>query len=174
MTVDIPEPTPYRTGYSTADDMLLGDLQVSSAEPLVKYIALAADEIDVALAPLYVTPIEFKDKNGMPLPNDAPGRLALKNISARLATGRYIMASAAAASKEEVQQYGLYLLQEALAALRVLAGGDVILDGAEEKPRDPEKNDSPMLPLVMNVDAVSQVDAFYGMTFNGTSLFTGR
>lgn len=173
MTVE-PEAPLFRSGYCKEADLLLGDIPVPESEPLAKYIAMGADEIDAALGKLYVTPLTFVDEGGVPLPEGAPGRLALKGINARIASGRFIMAQASAATRDEIHQYGLYLLTEAHDALRILASGDVRLDGAEVIPKDPETNDAPMLPLVLNVDQVSQVDAFYGMAFNGASMFIGR
>lgn len=162
MTEPQPEET-YREAYCRETDLLLGDTNISSAVSKPMFLARGADEIDAALARRYKTPIVFPAT--LPpevLAQASASKLALKNINAHISTGRLLMAVTAGASSDEVQQYALYLLQEARAALNELASGSVVLTGAEPAVRDPEGDDTARATMVFNSDPVSQVDSFYG------------
>jgi hypothetical protein len=148
--------------YSEVSDMLTGNIPVGGTMPQ-KYVNDAADEIDSVIGGIYVTPINMD-----PTPSDTPpgtgtvqrsSRLLLKRISNFLASGRYMLATAAGGEDDQLHAYAKYLVDTALAALMRIATGEVVLEGATKS--DPEGEEGLPGPLISNVDPESNVEAFY-------------
>jgi len=139
--------------YSSADDLLLGDLPLGAAVDREKYVADAADEIDSAIGHVYATPVDMTE--GGPVARHS--RLLLKRINNHLATGRIILAVSIGGEDDSLQAYGRSLIREAHAALGDIATGAVELIGAETV----EGGDVTNGPVVVNFDQYSGVDAFY-------------
>jgi hypothetical protein len=148
-------PPPLRDGYCSVDDLLLGDMTISSAISPAKFVADTADEIDVRISRIYVVPIQ-----GDLTP---PSLLVLKLANARLASGRMLMAQAQAAQDTRLHQYAMYLIREANATIDAIETNRLPLEGALI--RD-DVHDTPT-PSIKNVDSASPVDAFYNEFMTG-------
>jgi hypothetical protein len=142
--------------YCEESDLLIGDIPVPTYLKKDDYIQAAADEIDSHLGFIYKTPINVSEDG----PLVRPARLLLKRIAAHLASGRLIMAQDSSGQNEELHQYGLYLVNQAMEAIQAIKSGQVKLEGA--LPAEGEKQ-SASVPLISNLDPVSNVEAFYGM-----------
>lgn len=150
-------PSP-RPGYCNPEDLLLGDMTLSSAISPEKFIADSADEIDVRISRVYITPVDLASPE---LENSA--KLTLKIANARLASGRMLMAQAQAAQDESLHAYAMYLIGEAETTIASIENSRLPLDGA---PIRTDLLDTPA-PIVSNLDAESPVEAFYGEFFGG-------
>lgn len=140
--------------YSETGDLLLGDLP--SPRDAEKYVQDATDEINSKLGFRYVVPIVVDQS----VPANLPTILLLKRINNHLASGRLVCAKAASGSQQEVHQYGLSLIREAELALNQLVSGEMTLPGAAFQSSDDVGQSG---PIISNIDAASNVEAFYGM-----------
>lgn len=143
--------------YAEEEDLLLGDMPLSSAISVEKFISDAADEIDVRIGHLYVVPVVVEPTD----PADAPAPLTVTTLriaNARLASGRLLMAQAQAAQDANLHAYGAYLVQEAETLITNIANGMLDLDVAPA----PSEITGTSAPTVHNPDAASAVDEFYG------------
>lgn len=140
--------------YSQVGDMLLGD--IPSPKDAEKWVQDATDEIDSKLGLRYVTPIVVDET----VAANRITTLLLKRISNYLASGRLVCAKAASGSQQEVHQYGMSLLREALLALDALASGEMTLPGATFLDSDDVGQSG---PIINNLDAESNVESFYNM-----------
>jgi hypothetical protein len=148
------------TAYATVEDLLLGDMILSSKLSPAKFLQDSADEIDVRIGRIYVTPVVLSP----PTPANRLARITLKLANARLASGRLLMAQAQAAQDDSLHAYGLFLLNEAEAAISAIETNRLILDGAVF--RD-DLTDTPA-PSIRNVDSTSPVEAFYTEVMGGS------
>ena len=139
--------------YCTIADLLTGSIPSGTYIDEAQYIQAAADEIDSALAMRYIVPVVVPA-----IPQYAATTLLLKGINAKLASGRIITASAATGSQTETHAYGLFLIQQALEQLKMLTSGEYVLPGA---PTATQPGNDTVPVLISNVDAESQVEAFY-------------
>jgi hypothetical protein len=149
---------PRTTGYCDIDDLLLGEMPLSSGLSRQKFINDSADEIDVRIGRIYDTPIQIAN-----LENTS--KLTLKLANARLASGRILMAQAQAAQDDSLHAYGMYLIREAENVIVSIESNRLPLDGATV--RD-DLIDTPA-PTIRNQDSHSPVDAFYGEFFGPVS-----
>lgn len=140
--------------YSRTQDMLVGDIPLSSGSDAERYVNDAADEIDSRIGHIYSTPVDVSDGS----PVERPARLLLKRISNFLATGRYLMALQAPNQRLETNAYAERLIREASESLNMIAEGQIILEGAETEDGDEL---APVGPLINNLDPESNVEAFY-------------
>lgn len=140
--------------YSLVGDMLLGD--IPSPRDADKWVQDAADEIDTKLGFRYVTPIVVDET----VAANRITTLLLKRINNHLASGRLVCAKAASGSQQEVHQYGMSLIREALLALDALASGEMTLPGATFLAADDVGQSG---PIINNLDAESNVESFYSM-----------
>lgn len=145
-----------RTGYCEEGDLLLGDMTLSSAISPARFIADSADEIDVRIGQIYVTPVDLGNL-------ETTAKLTLKIANARLASGRLLMAQAQAAQDESLHAYAMYLIKEAEATITSIENSRLPLDGALV--RD-DLLDTPA-PAVANLDLHSPVEAFYDEFWGG-------
>jgi hypothetical protein len=154
--------------YCATTDLLTGDVPLSSRPNLdpVKFVADAADEIDSKIGFRYHTPIDTGDGS---LPR--PVSLLLKRLNAHLASGRLIMASTINSQGTETHAYGVYLVREASRTINMIAEGELLLEGVELASGVSVNN--PAKVLISNLDAVSQVEAFYGAAASGSILPVG-
>ncbi len=136
--------------YCELADLLMGNIPVPSDAQ--KYIDQAADEIDSKIGMKYATPVVVDSS-----PESRPTTLLLKRINTWLATGRMILARDAGGEDDQLHQYGLYLVNEATAALNAIVDGSVTLPGAT--PVTPDDNLS-SAPIISNVDNTSAVESF--------------
>lgn len=153
-----------RTGYCTTDDLRLGSIPLPAYIDPAEAVADAADEMDSYLGLFYVIPIPAKDSVEQQAIDDPTKRipdvvyLTLKRINANLASGRTLLEIASSAENDRLQAYGVSLVNDALEALgRLKEGQPILLNVPQLTP------DSPLVagPLISNVDAESNVEAFY-------------
>lgn len=156
--------------YAEESDLLTGSIPLPAYIDVNQWLQDGADEIDVRLGSVYVTPVILPDKPSTGADPYRQSRLILKYINARISSARIIFAAAAGGEDSETHAYARFLLREATTALNKLANGDPELLGAELLPTE---DDRPHL-LVDNVDPYSQVDRFYEMTNPGQTMFGGR
>lgn len=145
--------------YSAKEDLLLGDIPISSAINPDKIVQDASDEIDSKLGHLFETPFDL-DENG---PLERPARLLIKRINNFLATGRLILAIASPEENQNLHAYGWQLIQEANAAIAGIASGDITLEGVDVIE---QTNAQVSVPLIDNLDEESSVEAFYDRIAN--------
>lgn len=145
-----------RQPYAEEDDLLLGDMTLSSRLSPAKFLADSADEIDVRIGRIYVTPVNLPAL-------EQTSRLTLKLANARLASGRLLMAQAQAAQDDSLHAYGMYLIGEAENVIAAIETNRLQLEGADV--RD-DLLDTPA-PKVTNYDARSPVEEFYDEFLGG-------
>jgi hypothetical protein len=141
--------------YSTAADLLTGNIPIPGYLSADKFVADAADEIDSKIGFVYDTPIDVADNSGVV----RPAKLLLKRINNFLATGRLLMAAASAGEDTNLHAYALKMVNDATAALEAIVSGDVLLEGATEL--NPSTDATPKGPRWYNPDTESAVDSFY-------------
>jgi hypothetical protein len=142
--------------YCSAADLLIGNIPVPRGVSAEQYVQAAADEIDAALGQMFETPILI-DPSNISL---RPSTLVLKQINAKLASGRLIMAADAGGQDTQLHAYGLSLVREAQASLTELRSSSDSLPGAVVIVAE-NADDSAGLPRILNYDQTSQVDFFY-------------
>ena len=142
--------------YCSEADLLLGGIPLPGYIDPVKQVADAADEIDSKIGYIYKTPIDVTDTS----PVKRPARLLLKRINASLATGRLILAVASPEENKNLHAYGWNLVREATTALDAIASGQFPIEGADPSPDAPVEGLN-SAPLISNLDAESNVEAFY-------------
>jgi hypothetical protein len=140
--------------YSQVSDMLTGDIPLASGSDASRYVEDATDEIDSRIGHIYSTPLDLTE----PSPVSRPARLLIKRVANFLATGRFLMAVNATNQRLEVNAYAERLIREASEALDMIASGAIILDGA---PTEDGGELAASVPLINNLDAESNVEAFY-------------
>ena len=149
------------TTYAEAESGLLGGIPVADQTQLTAYFQDAADEIDAAIGLIYQTPVT-KSANGGVLPR--PVQLTLARINRYLASGRYILAVAAAGEDSGLHAYGRSLVADASAALKNIVNGSVDLDAL----RIPNEGAERQGPRIANAEPRSNVDAFYENMTSGS------
>ena len=147
-----------RTGYCTTEDLQLGSVPVPSNGDAEKYIALAADEIDSVIGMRYAVPVEVDQSSAV----QRPVGLLLKKINAWLASGRLVMAADASGADDQIQQYGKYLVEEALIPLRQIADGTIVLPGIDLVDPEANKNTGPVASFADESSLVEAHAATFG------------
>lgn len=141
-------------GYCETDDLLLGDMLLSEDLNRYTYINAAASEIDSRIGYIYELPLNLEALTV------AAGSI-LKNINAKLASGRLILAIAVGGEQQGLHAYGNSLVQEAYAELQLVLSGSLPLDGATRI----DGAEGPGAPETINQDSKSGMDAFYDNFF---------
>jgi phage gp36-like protein len=140
--------------YCEVQDLQTGNIPAPSApnKTLEKYIEEAADEIDSHIGLRYSTPVVADET-----PVTRPVKLLLKRLNAWLASGRFILAADSGGEDDQVHQFGLYLVTQALAALEAISSGKIVLPGI---PLVEEEDSKETGPLAAFQDSESQVEGF--------------
>lgn len=149
------------TAYSKVEDLLTGDIRLPGYLDVPGAVQDATDEIDSKIGALYDTPIDISDTS----PVSRPARLMLKRVANFLASGRLLLEVAASAEQTELHAYAKSLVDEANLAISQIATGELPLPGAEMVPNAQRRGST---PLIANVDATSNVEAFYERFANPT------
>lgn len=142
--------------YCDPEDLILGKLHNDDTPRRIKFVNMAADEIDECLGQTFVLPL------APPLPATVfPTHVqnALKRANIYIASGRYLLDSAAAGQVDGVDSYGMYLLQEGRSLLQAMEYGT--FDIGAVKITVQSGGDAPM---IVQGDSTSGVDAFYAFT----------
>ena len=144
--------------YAEVDDLMLGDMALGPAVSPEKYIQEAQEDVNISLGQVYEMPVSMGQ--------DTPDRtkILLRRITARLASGRLILAQAIGGEDSQLQAYGRHLVDEAEAVLSAILDGRIDLEG----PNRVEGAAETTGPTIDNYDKTSGVDAFYEH-FMGTS-----
>lgn len=140
--------------YCETSDMKHGNVPIASYIDPQEYVNDAADEIDSYIGTVYVTPVPVTEEST----TSRPARLLLKRINAHLATGRMLQALDAAGQDDRLHAYATSLIRESLAALRAIAGMELILEGAN---RIESQTELVTAPIIANKDPESNVESFY-------------
>lgn len=148
------------TAYSLVSDLLIGDVQVGDFISPQKFVNDAAAEMDSRIGMLYTLPLPLASMPGFV-------QTLLQLINNRIASGRIIMAAAAASQSRELNAYGATLVADGYKDLKSILDGSIPLDGAG---RRPDGNQS-LGPAVSSRDATSGVDAFEDYFFPPSPLF---
>lgn len=146
--------------YSASTDLLNGNIPIPQYLDKEKFVTDAADEIDSKIGFLYQTPIDVATNSAV----SRPARLLLKRINNHLATGRLLLAADAGGENDQVHAYGLFLIQEANAALDAIAAGEPVIEGAVKIDNGAGTVVSSV--IVENLDPESHVEAFYDRVMN--------
>jgi hypothetical protein len=147
---------PREKGYCEEGDLLLGEMPISSALSVHKFITDTADEIDIRISRIYVTPIQLNQLERI-------GRLVLRLANARLASGRILMAQGQASQDDSLHAYAMHLINEAEATLDSIESGRLSLEGAAFA----AGLQTIAGPTIKNRDSESGVDAFYDEFLGG-------
>lgn len=141
--------------YCKPQDLLIGDVTLSSVLSRESYVRDAADEMDARLGFVYALPL--------PLTQLQPHAITLlKMINARLASGRLLMSIAAPAEDDSVHRYGEWLIKSAYEDLYNLCNRTIDLVGAT-----PINDTTPEQVSIYNYDEESAVEQFYNTTMRG-------
>ncbi len=154
---------PPREGYCVGGDLLIGNIPLPQWITREQVIADAADEIDSKIGFVYQVPIPAPPGTDPehPIPNVVG--LILKRINAALASGRLILQVAAGQEDTRLHAYGASLVAEALAAIDQIFNGEIVFDNVPPvNPEEPIVNG----PMISNLDAESNVEAFYNRIGN--------
>lgn len=155
--------------YCEVTDLLTGTIPTPTALNPTKFVSDAADEIDSKIGMIYATPVVITDTvAGQPNPVVRPVRLLLKRLNVHLASGRLIMAAAANMEDTQLHAYGWSLVKEATDTLTAIAAGELNLVGVEPAEG---ATASVTTPLISNLDAESNVEAFYDRIANPSYSF---
>lgn len=141
--------------YCLTSDLLKGDLPLPAHIGAGQgYIDTAADEMDTVLGQLYVTPIVLDD-----IPANRPSQLWLKTCCKFIASGRLILDLALSAEDDNLNAYGLSMLNQGLEMLKAIQSGAASITGAT--PLDPNAGAYQTGPMIFNEDSKSLVAAGY-------------
>lgn len=146
--------------YCEVVDLLIGDIPTSAALSPQKYVNDAADEIDSKIGFVYETPIPVDVTD----PTPRPVVLLLKRLNAHLATGRMILAATILAEDVQLNAYGRSLVADCELTINQIAIGQLLLDGV--LPSGLNALPGPHVPMILNKDTESAVDAFYDRIAN--------
>lgn len=152
--------------YAIEEDLLVGSIPLPTYLDATKLLQDASDEVDSYVGSIYTTPLDLSEQS----PMTRPARLLVKRITTHIATGRMILATAAAGEDDRLHQYGASLLKEGLDALKMIASGDVVLEGAD---KTQSAETSAHTPLIYNVDSESNVEAFYDRVMKPSAIYPG-
>jgi hypothetical protein len=144
------------SSYCETEDLLLGNVPIPTTA--AKYVQDAADEMDSRLGLRYVTPV-ILDGN---VPAQRPGVLLLKRINTWLASGRLLMALDAAGEDDQVHQYADRLVREAMAALKMIEDGEILLPGAEPVNPTESRTTGPVASWGDDASPVEEYDNVFG------------
>ena len=145
--------------YCQPSDLLTGNIPTPAYLSPAKYCVDAADEIDSKIGFIYETRVDIS----LGSPVAKPVCLLLKRLNVFLASGRLLMAAAAAQEDTQVHAYALSLIRDAEQTLAMIASGELPLTGATPIPGSAMPVNG---PKISNGDVESMVDAFYNRTVN--------
>jgi hypothetical protein len=140
--------------YCNPGDLLIGDMEISSALSRESYIRDAANEMDARLGFVYALPI-------VGIPTHA--QTLLKMINARLASGRLLMSIAAPSEDDSVHRYGTWLIKCAYDDLYAICNGQIVLTGATTV-----VDSNPNSGSIYNHDEESAFDMFENAIMRGS------
>lgn len=144
--------------YCALEDLLLGDLEIPRhAGDGSSFVNMAAEDIDSHLGHIYTTPIVIADSD----PRHRASSILLKRINRLLASGRMMLDIAAAGESSDLHAYGRAMLKEGMELLEKVAGGEIVLSGADLLPVPAGEEGDSSGPRIHNEDSQSLVQAFY-------------
>jgi phage gp36-like protein len=149
--------------YCSVSDLLVKDVLQGRPGLLQDWVNRAAEEMDSLLGFRYVVPLRHK-------PN-LPGfhyheQLIIKQINAKLASGRYLMAQHQNDERDRLHAYGRALVNEALKEIEAIASGKVDLASAVLF-ADAFDDDTRRLPQANNYDEESLLHGWENTVLRG-------
>lgn len=141
--------------YASVEDLVLGNIPIPDSAQ--RYVDQAAQEMDSIIGFKYETPVVVDNS-----PEGRPVTLLLKRINYTLASGRLLLALAAPAQDDQIQQYGKYLVDEALKALKMIVDGEILLPGAPEVGGGTLKSTGPVAYFEDDASAVETFGLVFG------------
>jgi hypothetical protein len=153
--------------YCTVEDLLVGDMRLPAGLRPQQYVDSATNEVDMNIGFLYVTPIDVTESSAV----IRPVRLLLSETTKKLASGRLILAMSTAGQRTELHAYGKRLVDEALATLKQIVSGEITLLGVPILDPDGDGDTEFSGPQIANLDAESNVEAFYDRVANPHYVF---
>lgn len=154
--------------YCETTDLLVGDMPLPRGLRPQQYVDSASNEIDMHIGFVYTTPVNVADDS----PVIRPARLILKETAIKLSSGRLILAMSTSAQRTELHAYGKRLVDEALAIINQIASGEIVLHGADRLDVGDGSETNFTGPQIHNVDAESNVEAFYDRISNPNYRFS--
>lgn len=121
------------------------------------WINKGAEEIDGKIGFAYATPVVLGNSS-----EQRPAMLLLKRINAWLAMGRAILSTAVGGEDDQLNQLGLYYVNEATKALDLIADGSIILPGVDPATASDDRQTGPMVTNVDEDSLVEEFDAVFG------------
>lgn len=149
--------------FCKVTDILTGNIPLPRGmgnENVIKqrYIDRAAEDIEARLGVLFTLPL-----------SPAPGSFeekVLSRINKYLATGQLIIDAAAGGEDNSLHAYGFHHLREANQAIADILAGKIKLNLDKD---EPDTEDLPGGPLVLNKEPSSYVDAFYNNSWHSST-----
>lgn len=152
--------------YSTEADLLIGDQTTIAPAVKTQFVLAATDEIDTYVGQVYETPIDIVDPGSV----DRSAALLIKKLAQHISTGRLLMSIDQAGEDNKPNAYAQYLLDDALATLRAIVDGDIVLPGAVPLQGPTDTSIRTNGALVGVLDPYSQVESFYGWAARRSTL----
>lgn len=137
--------------YCTEADLLVKDVLQAPGSTRQDWVDRAAEEMDSYLGYRYVIPLIAGPQFQQIIPHEV---IILKQINAKLASGRYILAQAANEEDDRLHAYGWSLVQDAIGQLLAIKDGRVDLRSVATLSGD-QGDESNRLPGVTNEDEES-------------------
>lgn len=146
---------PVRRLYCTRDDLVLGDLELSSRLDPQDYIRRASRDVDVVLARRYVVPV----------PSTAAQQTQdlLTSVTADLASAYILMSVATGGEDNMTNAYGMHLFNRAMTTLGNYVTGDSVLAGVETAPNPGSSSETGPV-AIRQEDPESLIAGFYQFT----------
>lgn len=143
--------------YCEPGDLILDKaIPVPAGSDLTTYITVASTHVDTELRGRYATPLSVDQSK----PGHTQDVALLRNITAHLATGYFILAITSGRELAKVHQYGNWLIERAEEWIRQLREGELTLLTV---PQLDESAPAPMdgAPLISQGIGHSLVDSYY-------------
>lgn len=142
----------------------MGNIPLPTTGAAERAVNQAADEIDAAIGFKYKTPVLATGANQRAV------AMLMQNINIWLATGRLIQELTAAREEQQIHAYALGLVNEAMATIKMIVTGEIILEGVPPVSNTETPQNA---PFILNVDDESNVEAFYDRIANPLAVAQG-
>lgn len=143
--------------YAEIGDLRLGNIPLPAGDKATRSIAAAAREMDAWIGQRYVVPVTPTGAHQHAV------KSLLRTINSWLASGRLIEELTASTQTVEIHAYANRLISEAVAALRAIASGEIVLHGCPLLGEGEEGSGVTTAtgPMIINVDDSSPTQYFY-------------
>ena len=151
-----PSPSANRVVYCTESSIQthVQNIRLPGSVTWTSLAEAAANEVDSYLGTRYVTPFVVSAAD----PSTSSTAYWLQNVSSMIAAARLMLSTAAPGSQDSANNYGQYLLRNAMQLINDVLSGKVDLEGLQEIAANGSGIQG---ATVLNQDRESQVDVFY-------------